>query len=81
MKLVDFPGTTCVIAKDQPQYDPMPAYRDSTDPEGHTICCWHLSWRERFTVLVTGRLWHHMLTFRQSVQPQLLTTEKPQFNT
>jgi hypothetical protein len=76
MKLIEFPQQTVVIAKDQPEYNPLPAYRFG-DAEGRIACCWSLSWRERLRVLFTGRIWHQILTFNQPLQPQLLTIEKP----
>ena len=77
MKVIEFPEQTVVIAKNQPQYRPLPAYRYPDDPEGRIACCWSLSWRERFAVLCSGRLWHQILTFNAQLQPQLLTVEKP----
>lgn len=76
MKLVEFPGQTTIIAKDQPQYRPLPAHRFG-DAEGRIACCWSLTWRERLRVLITGRIWHQILTFDQPLQPQLLTVDKP----
>lgn len=76
MKLIEFPEQTVVIAKDQPQYLPLPAYRFN-DPEGRICCCWSLTWRDRLRVLFTGRIWHQVLTFNAPLQPQLLTVEKP----
>ena len=77
MKLVTFPEVTTVIAKDQPQYLPLPAHRVANDPQGRIICCWSLSWLERLTLLWRGVVWHQVLTFNTSLQPQLLTTDKP----
>lgn len=77
MTLVVFPEVTTVIAKDQPQYQPLPAYRFANDLEGKICCCWALNWRARLKVLVTGRLWHLVLTFHDPLQPQRLSTEKP----
>lgn len=77
MKLIEFPEQTVVIAKDQPEYMPLPAYSYKQDPQGRIVCCWELSWRERFAVLFGAKIWHHVLTFRQSLQPQLLSLEKP----
>jgi len=78
MDLIEFPEQTVVIAKDQPPYRPLPAYRQPADPEGRVICCWSLTWRERFKLLFTGKLWHHILTFNGPLQPQLLEVEKPE---
>lgn len=77
MKLVNFPEQTVVIAKDQPEYLPLPAHRFVNDPEGRIACCWKLTWRERLAVLLTGTIWHQVLTFNKPLQPQMLTTEKP----
>ncbi len=78
MELIEFPEQSVVYAKDQPQYRPLPAYVAPRDPEGRIICCWSLTWRERLKLLFTGRIWHHILTFRQPLQPQLLEVEKPE---
>jgi hypothetical protein len=78
MKLIEFPEQTVVIAKDQPEYKPLPAFRFPDDPQGRIACCWRLSWWERLSVLVRGQLWHQILTFNQPLQPQLLTVEKPE---
>ena len=80
MKPVSFPEQTVVIAKDQPQYLPLPAHvkpHDKYDPSCRMTFCWQLSWRERLTLLVTGRLWHQVLTFNSPLQPQLLLVKKP----
>lgn len=77
MKLIEFPEQTVIIAKDQPQYLPLPAYQFN-DAEGTIAFCWQLSWRARFKVLFTGVLWHQVQTFYAPLQPQLLGTEKPE---
>lgn len=77
MNLADFPERNVIFAEDQPQYLPLPAHRALYDLEGRVTCCWVLSFRERLQVLLTGRIWHQVLTFNQPLQPQLLTTAKP----
>lgn len=77
MNLIEFREQTVVIAKDQPQYLPLPAYRFANDPEGRIVCCWRLTWRERLAVLLRGTIWHQVLTFNAPLQPQLLATDKP----
>jgi hypothetical protein len=77
-EIIEFPEQTVVIAKHQPQYRPLPAYRFKDDPEGKIICCWKLNWRDRFKVLFTGKIWHSILTFNQPLQPQLMLTDKPE---
>lgn len=80
MKLVEFPEQTVVYAKDQSQYNRLPAHRFNDD-EGRIACCWQLSWGERLQLLMTGKLWHQILTFNYPLQPQLLTVEKPEMTT
>lgn len=76
MKLTHFPEQNLVVAENQPPYTPMPAYYMGTR-EGHIVCCWKLSFRERLSVLLSGRVWHQILTFNQPLQPQLLSISKP----
>jgi hypothetical protein len=76
MKLIDFPGRNVVFAEDQPEYLPLPALRVG-NAEGEIICCWVLTWRERLRLLLTGCIWHSVLTFNKALQPQLLAIEKP----
>ena len=76
-ELVEFEEQTVVIAKDQPQYCPLPAYRYN-DPQGTIVFCWKLCLRDRIRVLFTGKLWHSVLTFNKPLQPQLLMIDKPE---
>jgi hypothetical protein len=77
-ELIEFPEQTVVFAKEQPEYRPLPAYRFQHDPTGSIVCCWKLNWRDRIKVLFTGKIWHHILTFNQPLQPQLLVIDKPE---
>lgn len=77
MELEKFDGHNTIIAKDQTQYRPFPCWRKPRDLHGTTIACWKLTWRERFQILIGGRIWHKVLTFQQRLQPQLLMTERP----
>lgn len=77
MRLIEFPEQTVVIAKNQPEYNPLPAHQFGTT-DGRIACCWKLTWRERFAVLFSGVVWHQILTFGSPLQPQLLTVEKPE---
>jgi hypothetical protein len=66
MKPISFREVNVTLAKDQPEYLPLPVYQDGSE----TISCWKLSWRERFKVLFTGRMWYRQMNFRQPLQPQ-----------
>lgn len=72
----EFPEQTLVIARNQPQYAPLPAYL-KRDESGTKIFCWKLSWAARLGLLITGRLWHQVLTFNTPLQPVMLSVKKP----
>lgn len=78
MKLIEFKEQTVIIAKDQPEYLPLPAHRIADDPQGRIVFCWSMTWWERLRCLFTGKLWHQVLTFNQPLQPQMLGLDKPE---
>lgn len=78
MKPADFAETNAVFSEHQPQYERLPAHRFKGDEQGRIAFCWQLSWRERFRVLLTGRVWQQTLTFGITLQPQLLSADKPE---
>jgi hypothetical protein len=78
MKLIEFPQVNTTYAKDQPEYFPLPAHRFPENSQGHIVCCWQLTIRERLRLLFTGRIWHHVLTFKQPLQPQKLSVTAPE---
>lgn len=75
MKPIEFPEQNVVFAKDQPEYMPLPAFRDSA-PTGDVISCWHLSLTERLRLLITGQLWVSLRMFWQPLTPSYFTTKK-----
>lgn len=77
MKLIQFPEQTVIIAEHQPEYLPLAAFQYANDPTGRIVCCWQLTWKERFRLLITGKLWHTVLDFHQPLQPQHIGLEKP----
>lgn len=76
MKPIEFPQQNAVLAKDQPEYQPLPVCQ-VPDAHGTVISCWQLTWRERWQLLWSGRLWLSQLTFRQLLQPQLPSVQSP----
>jgi len=70
-----FPEANVVFAKDQPQYQPLPAFR-SDAPTGEVVTCWNLSLKERLRVLFKGEIWMSMMTFNKPLTPSFMTTEK-----
>lgn len=75
MKPVEFPEQNTVYAKDQPEYIPLPAFKDN-GPEGAVISCWQLSFKERIRLLFTGKLWVSLWSFHKPLTPSLFTTKK-----
>ena len=74
MKLAMFSEATTQIAADQPQYETMPAH---VADDGCVTCCWELTFQERLRLLWRGKVWHQILTFHGSLQPQRLDIDKP----
>jgi len=75
MKPISFKEQNVVFAKDQPEYQPLPACKFDT-PEGHVVFCEYLSFTERMRVLFTGRIWCSLLTFNKPLTPSLFSTKK-----
>lgn len=75
MKPVAFPEQTVVMAKDQPEYLPLPAHRDA---EGLVTTCWKLTFKERLIVLFLGKFWFQQHTFGMRLQPQRPSVEMPE---
>jgi hypothetical protein len=71
MKPVYFPEHNTVYAKDQPEYLPLPAYRDEC---GNVTSCWQMTWKERLRILFFGKVYFSVMTFGQPLQPQLPAT-------
>ena len=70
-----FPEVNITFAKDQPEYQSLPAFRNES-PQGEVITCWNLSFKERVRVLVKGEIWLCLLTFNKPLTPTFLTTQK-----
>jgi hypothetical protein len=64
-----------VVAKNQPEYEPLPAL--PVDDAQKIITRWRFSWRERLQVLFRGDLYLWVWTFRRPVQPVFLEVSKP----
>ena len=77
MKLIEFDEQNVIIAKDQPEYLPLPAHIFN-DNCGTVAFCWKLSLSERLKLLFSGALWHRVLTFNKPLQPVILGLDKPQ---
>jgi len=74
MKPIKFKEQNCILAEDQPQYQPLPVYRAE---DGQVISCWSLTFKERLRVLFSGKIWYSVLTFNKPLQPQLPSIDSP----
>ena len=63
-----------IYAKDQPQYQPLPVWRDE---DGTVLSRWHCTWRERLRILFTGDVYLWQLTFNQPLQPVNVEASAP----
>lgn len=75
MTPIQFPEANVTFAKDQPEYMPLPAFKNDS-PQGEVISCWQLSFRERLRILFTGKLWVCLLTFNKPLTPSAFSTKK-----
>lgn len=75
MKPVNFPHANVTLAKHQPEYIELPAWRSADNEE--FVTCWKLSWWERIRLLITGELWLRQLTLGNAFQPQLPQVDVP----
>lgn len=64
-----------VYAKDQPEYLPLPAIRQS---DGCIVTRWQMSWRERIKALLTGSIYLEVLTFNSPLQPLKMSVDTPE---
>lgn len=75
MKPINFKESNIVFAKDQPEYNPLPAYKEDS-PNGEVVSCWKLSFSERIRMLFKGELWVSFMTFNKPLTPCYFTTKK-----
>jgi hypothetical protein len=76
MKPTEFKQQNITYAKDQPEYQPLPAFKDPNDPKGEVTSCWKMNFWERIRVLFTGRIWVSLLSFNDPLTPSFLTTKR-----
>lgn len=70
---IEFNEQNAVLAKNQPEYMPLPVHIG----DGVTTSCWRLGWRERIKMLFSGKVYLQIMTFHNPLQPQRLTVENP----
>lgn len=70
MKSVQFPEQTVVIAKDQPQYNPLPAHVAN----GVVTSCWEPDAEDIKRLALYGKLYVSQVTFGEPLQPLAVQT-------
>ena len=75
MKPVEFKHQNIVFAKDQPEYQPLPALRIDS-PTGEVVSCWKLSFKERIKIVFTGRVWLSLMSFNKPLTPSYLAVNR-----
>lgn len=75
MTPIKFPESNITYAENQPEYLPLPAFKNDSQ-QGEVISCWQLSLRERITILFTGKLWVSLLSFNKPLTPSFFTVKK-----
>lgn len=75
MKPKKFPEVNVTYAENQPEYLPLPVFKDKQE-EGLVVSCWGMTWRERFTVLFKGEIWLSVMTYHQPLTPVNLFAKK-----
>lgn len=75
MKPIEFKHQNTVFAKDQPEYQPLPALKLDT-PTGEVISCWKLTPKERIKIIFTGRIWLSLMSFNKPLTPSYLAVNR-----
>lgn len=77
MTPVEFSQANVVLAKDQPEYVPLPVFMNRYDQTVPMTACFELSDEELGEIILTKRLWLTQLTFGRSYSPIELSTQNP----
>ena len=75
MKPVEFKGSNCVYAKDQPEYLPLPVRKQNSEV-GEVVACWKMPFLERLKALFTGRIWVSMWIFGKPLPPSRVSVNR-----
>lgn len=72
---IKFPESNVIFAANQPEYQPLPAWKNEGGM-GEVVSCWKLSFKERITILFTGKLWVSLCAFGKPLTPSYFSTKK-----
>jgi hypothetical protein len=74
MNPVKFKGQNVVFAENQPEYKPLPAFKNK---DGEVVTCWKMTLSERIKFLLSGKMYIYIQTFNQPLQPLLPSIDNP----
>jgi hypothetical protein len=77
MEPIEFPQQNDVLAKNQPQYRPLPVHVGSKEDNFPMTTCFQLTPEELAEIAATGKLWYTQVTFGNPFQPVMLSTKSP----
>lgn len=86
MRPIEFPEQTHVLAKDQPQYTPLPvhiAQRTVTTADGEktipwsATCCYELTDEDIADIVANRKMYYQQMLFGYQFQPVFLSTKDP----
>lgn len=78
MLAIEFPEQTHVLAKDQPQYTPLPVHINTNDESVPMTACFQLSPEELAEVNANGgKFFFTQLTFGNAFQPIRMSVSNP----
>lgn len=75
MKPVKFKEVNITYATDQPEYLPLPGFKNKSD-KGEFVFCMQLTWKERVKIFFGGKLWCSLLTFNKPLTPSYFSVSK-----
>jgi hypothetical protein len=72
---IEYKECNYTYGKNQKEYNVLPVCKDN-EPECNVVSCWKFTFRERLRLLFGRKLWLHMKTFHEPLQPVFMTTKK-----
>lgn len=75
MKPIEFEEQNILFGENQPEYQPLPAFKGK-GPQGEVISCWELTDEEIEKLKVTKQIWVSLLTFDKPLHPIFITVHK-----
>jgi hypothetical protein len=77
MDAIEFPEVNVILAKDQPEYVPLPVFVDGRDEMKPVTACFKLTPEELEEINRTGVLWYTQCTFGNAFHPVRMSTQNP----